>query len=96
MYSTIYLLVEKNLQGTNRKQFDMASESMDFLIYYLLSLEVFRINFKLVLNFVIEIILKNDKIYHRINSALHGKSLGSKINRLCDYQFHPLFNQALR
>jgi hypothetical protein len=40
MYTSIYLLVEKSLKTSKRKSFDIVVDSMDFLIYYLLSLEV--------------------------------------------------------
>ena len=45
MYSTIYILVEKSLSTNKKKSLDMVAESMDFLIYYLLSLEVYSISY---------------------------------------------------
>lgn len=40
MYSNIYVLVEKGLNSSKKKGLDMVADSMDYLIYYLLSLEV--------------------------------------------------------
>ncbi len=72
MYTSIYLLVEKSLKTSKRKSFDIVVDSMDFLIYYLLSLEVF-IPLKKFLTLLLKLLSKMIKYIIELTQIYVGK-----------------------